>query len=250
MGTDDPQCDIGPKPWGDGVVDDADLEVLLDYWGKDLNAIEPVAHWKLDESEGTTAYDSAGINDANLVGDPVWQPTGGWVDGALELDGVDDGAEAGFLFDPRYTAFSVFAWVKGGGLDQVVISQAKGEFGIGVNWLMADPITGNLMTEFQCLDENWSPHNDLLSSIQITDGQWHHVGLVWDSLGTRILYVDGVDVAKNTVRAGILLWLNGGINIGFQASILHRPGYWSGLIDDVRIYDVALTAEEIEALTR
>ncbi len=41
---------------------------------------------------------------------------------------------------------------------------------------------------------------------------------------------------------------DGGINIGFQASILHRPGYFSGLIDDVRIYDRALTAEEIAAI--
>ena len=43
---------------------------------------------------------------------------------------------------------------------------------------------------------------------------------------------------------------DGGINIGFQASILHRPGYWSGLIDDVRIYDVALSAEEIAVLAQ
>ncbi|MFC1793959.1 hypothetical protein ACFL3Q_10290, partial [Planctomycetota bacterium] len=109
-GTDDPQCDIGPMPWGDGMVDEADLEALMKYWGQDVTGM--VAHWKLDEEEGTTAYDSAGANDANLVGDPIWQPGGGWVDGALELDGVDDGAEAGFLFDPKDSPFSAFAWIK------------------------------------------------------------------------------------------------------------------------------------------
>jgi len=36
-GTDDPQCDIGPMPWGDGVVDAADLEVLMDQWGEEVN---------------------------------------------------------------------------------------------------------------------------------------------------------------------------------------------------------------------
>jgi hypothetical protein len=250
-GTDDPKCDIAPMAWGDGIVDEADLEVLLDYWGEDFNAPpEPIAHWKLDESEGTIAYDSAGNNEANLVGDPTWQPTGGWTDGALELDGVDDGAETGFLFDPRYTAFSAFAWIKGGGLDQVIISQAKGEFGRGVNWLRADPITGNLMTEFKYQGVNLVDGPDLVSSTQITDGQWHHVGLVWDLLGTRTLYVDGIEVAKDTVRSGFVNWQDGGINIGFQASILHRPGYWSGLIDDVRIYDKALTAEEIASLAQ
>lgn len=33
-GTDEPLCDIGPMPWGDGVVDEADLEVLMNHWGE------------------------------------------------------------------------------------------------------------------------------------------------------------------------------------------------------------------------
>jgi hypothetical protein len=246
-GTDDPKCDIGPMPWGDGVVDAADVDALMKYWGQDVTGL--VAHWKLDESEGTVAYDSAGTNNANLIGEPVWQSAGGWVDGALELDGIDDGAEASFVLNPAESPFSAFAWVKGGGLDQVIISQAKGEFGRGVNWLRADPSTGNLMTELKCFNENMVPGTDLLSSTQITDGQWHHVGLVWDLFGTRILYVDGIEVAKNTMQEGSFgFGEDGGIHIGFQASILHRPGYWSGLIDDVRIYNRALSGEEITAI--
>jgi hypothetical protein len=246
-GSDYSKCDIGPMPWGDGVVDAADLEALMKYWGQDVTGL--IARWKLDESEGTVAYDSAGNNDANLVGDPVWQPTGGWVDGALELDGINDGAEAGFVLDPKEDPFSVFAWIKGGGLDQVVISQAKGEFGRGVNWLRADPTTGYLMTELKHYGVNVTPGPDLVSVTKITDGQWHHVGLVWDLFGTRILYVDGIEVAKDTVQEGTLYYYeDGGINIGFQASI-YRPDYWSGLIDDVRIYNVALSAEEITTLS-
>jgi hypothetical protein len=248
-GTDDPKCDIGPMPWGDGVVDAADLEALMKYWGQDVTGL--VAHWKLDESEGTVAYDSAGTNNANLVGDPVWQPDGGWLDGALELDGVDEGAEASFVLNPAESPLSAFAWVKAGGLDQVIISQAKGELGRGVNWLIADPTTGNLMTGLKCFHKNMVPGTDLLSSTQITDSQWHHVGLVWDLFGTRILYVDGIEVAKDTMQEGTFgFGEDGGIHIGFQASILHRPGYWSGLIDDVRIYDKALTAEEIASLAQ
>lgn len=252
-GTDDPKFDIGPMPWGDGVVDAADLEALMKYWGKDVNApSEPLAHWKLDESEGIIAYDSAGDNDATLVGEPIWQPTGGWLDGSLELDGVDDGAQASFVLNPSESPFSAFAWVKGGGPDQVIISQAMGDIGRGVNWLLTDSAEGNLMSEFNCLDEDYSPGIALLSSIEISDGLWHHVGLVWDLFnGTRILYVDGIEVAKDMMHeGGLLMWEDGGINIGFQASILHRPGYWSGLIDDVRIYDRALSAEEIAALAQ
>ena len=49
-----------------------------------------LAHWALDEAEGIIAYDSAGVCDAHLLGDPVWQPDGGQVDGAMMLDGVND----------------------------------------------------------------------------------------------------------------------------------------------------------------
>ena len=243
IGTDDSQCDIGPMPWGDGVVDTADVEAFMKYWGQDMTGI--VAHWKLDEVEGIVAYDSAGANDAILVGDPVWQLADGMVDGALELDGIDDGAKAGFVLDPHDSPCSAFAWIKGGGPGQVIISQAKGDIGRGVNWLLTDSV-GNLISEFKPV---YPPEADvnLVSWTKINDGQWHHVGFVWDFLGTRILYVDGIEVARDTIKD----WIdtqNGGINIGFRASILHRPEFWSGLIDDVRIYDVALTPEVIEAL--
>jgi len=43
---------------------------------------------------------------------------------------------------------------------------------------------------------------------------------------------------------------NGGLHIGFQASDQHLRGYWSGLIDDVRIYNQAIKPEEIEKLAQ
>ena len=50
-----------------------------------------VSYWKLDESSGTTAYDSVDTNDGTLVNGPVW--TTGAVDGALSFDGVNDYVE-------------------------------------------------------------------------------------------------------------------------------------------------------------
>ncbi|MHC4440860.1 MAG: LamG domain-containing protein, partial [Planctomycetota bacterium] len=138
----------------------------------------------------------------------------------------------------------------GGGPDQVIVSQAKGNFGRGKNWLLIDSM-GNLKSEFIWLTIGaWDSGPDLFSSAPINDGQWHHVGFVWDSYKvSRILYVDGIEVAKDMMKEDSFVYVeDGGINIGFQASIMHRPGYFSGLIDDVRIYDRALTAEEIAAI--
>ena len=48
---------------------------------------DPVAHWKFDEGNGTTAYDSAGSNDGTVTG-ATW--TTGQIGGALDFDGVND----------------------------------------------------------------------------------------------------------------------------------------------------------------
>lgn len=82
---DDPAVDIGPTPFGDGIVDAADLEVLMSYWGQEIPNPALVARWKFDETEGDIAHDSTGTYDATLFNGPAWQPTGGQLDGALEL---------------------------------------------------------------------------------------------------------------------------------------------------------------------
>jgi hypothetical protein len=84
----DPRTDIGAAPWGDGIVDAADLEVLMSYWGQQVDDPTLLAHWKLDETEGNVAYDSAGLNDAAVVGSALWRPAGGAVNGAVEFDGA------------------------------------------------------------------------------------------------------------------------------------------------------------------
>ncbi|MBN2592069.1 MAG: PD40 domain-containing protein, partial [Sedimentisphaerales bacterium] len=89
-GTDEPLCDIGPFAWGDGTVDLQDLVVLADYLGKEFVDPTLIAYWALDESDGTVAVDSTGGKDGYVLGDATWQPAGGQVDGALQLDGVDD----------------------------------------------------------------------------------------------------------------------------------------------------------------
>jgi len=224
-GTDEPLYDIGPIPWGDGVVDKKDLEVLMSHWGEETALI---AHWALDETEGILAADSAGANDGTLVGGPLWQPAGGTLKGALLLDGGDDYVGTPFLLDPATGPFSVFAWVKGGASGQVIVSQEK-----GADWLMAGS-DGGLKTNLK------SPGRfgkALASQAVITDQDWHRVGLVWDG-ANRILYVDDIEVARDT-QTGLGASADG-LYIG-AGSKLSADSFWSGLIDDVRIYNRAVT---------
>ena len=226
-GEDYPLCDIGPMPWGDGIVDVQDLVILTEY-------IEPldrtlVAHWAFDEIEGMFAADSsAGDNDAFVVGGASWQPGSGQVDGALQLNGVDGCAIAGPVLNPADGPFSVLAWINGGAPGQVVVSQQN-----SANWLTTDA-EGNLMTELKGAGSSTGP---LFSETVITDGQWHRIGLVWDG-SNRTLYVDDVAVADDTQPG--LEGSQMGLYIGTGKAM--EPGtYFSGLIDDVRIYNHAVS---------
>jgi hypothetical protein len=87
-GTEEPLCDVGPMPWGDGVVDVEDLRVLAKYIGEELDDPTLAAHWALDETEGIVAADSAGQTDATVIGNVGWKPIDGKVNGALEFDGT------------------------------------------------------------------------------------------------------------------------------------------------------------------
>jgi L-ascorbate metabolism protein UlaG (beta-lactamase superfamily) len=197
-------------------------EVLSsDDWRKDFSV---AAYWKLDETQGAVADDSAGSFDGTLAGGPLWLPTGGRVGGAIQLDGVDDCIKTPFVLNPAEGTFSLFAWVKGGGPGQAILSQAG-----GANWLMADSTTGALLTQ---LRQSGRSSKDLVSALAVTDGQWHRVGLTWDG-ANRILYVDDVEVARDS--QGALIGSAGGLYIGAGSTL--APGtFWSGLIDDVRLY--------------
>ncbi|MHC4173265.1 MAG: Kelch repeat-containing protein [Planctomycetota bacterium] len=233
-GRDEPSVDIAPPPCGDGIVDVQDLEILMSYWGQEVYDPTLIAHWKLDETEGNIVHDSSFVgNDATVNGEPVWQPTGGAVDGALQFDGIDDYVSTPYVLNPADGAFSVFAWIKGGAPGQTVISQAGGL--VGVNWLLADPLQGNLMTELKGPGRSSAV---LLSQTVVTDGNWHRIGFVWDG-SNRMLYVDDVEVATDTQGSleGSTL---GGLHIG-AGNTLEPGSFLSGLIDDVRIYDRAIT---------
>ncbi|MHC4366398.1 MAG: LamG-like jellyroll fold domain-containing protein [Planctomycetota bacterium] len=226
-----PEFDIVPPPNGDGIVDHRDLAALIEYWLVDFRLI---ARWKLDETEGATARDSIGGFDGALSGDPNWAPAGGVFSGALSFDGIDDYVQTSFVLDPQAGEFSVYAWIKGGAPGQVIISQKTGTL-IGRSWFSADPSDGNLATDLRQSGRSGMP---IVSQTVITDGQWHEIGFAWD--GTyRYLYVDGRQVAADESPLTRLETGDAGLLFG-AGSTLAKGTFFSGLIDDIRIYNAAV----------
>jgi len=225
-------CDIGPTPLGDGIVDVEDLKVLSENLFEDINDPTLVAHWSLDETEGDIAYNSAADCDGTLIGNPVWHSDGGMLAGALQFDGIDDYVSTDPVLNPADGKFSAIVWVKGGAPGQAVLSQAD-----GVSWLCLDSTEGCLMTELT--NSGRSTVGPMLSQAIITDDNWHRIGFVWDG-SCRHLYVDGVEVAKDAAPLSALEGSDGGLYIGCGKNM--QPGtFFSGLIDDVRIYNRAVS---------
>ena len=221
-------CDIGPTPLGDGIVDIRDLLVLVENIEPEEREPGLIAHWKLDETEGDIAFDSVSGEDAFAIGDPLWQPIGGIVAGALQLDGIDDYIITNPIMNPADGVFSVVAWIQGGIPGQVLISQED-----GADWLMTDA-EGNLMTELKGAGRSGQP---LQSQTLITDGNWHRIGLVWDG-SYRTLYVDDFLVAEDTQNG--LDSSDTSLYIGCGKAMAPDT-YWLGLIDDIRIYNRAIS---------
>jgi gluconolactonase len=221
---DDPNVDLGPLALGDHSVDLRDLARLADYWLAEVLPVGLKASWKLDEPNGATAWDSVGTFDATVMGTAHWQPDGGRVDGALQFDGIGNYVKAPYVLNPSAGAFSAFAWVRSETPGRVILSQNGGS-----NWLSVDA-AGHVGTELTKAGRSGT--SPLWSQVVVTDGQWHHVGLSWNG-SIRVLYVDDVEVTRDAAT-GTASSSTGGLYIGAGTPL---GNFWSGLIDDVRLYD-------------
>lgn len=226
-----PAFDIAPAPDGDALVDYADLRGLGTYW---MQYPSLVAHWLFDETEGDIAADRTGQFDGTLSGTPVWQPGAGVAGGALEFDGIDDYLRTGAVLRPDDGPFTVFAWVQGGGPGQTILSQANDTDG-AIAWLGMEAATGALLTEVRDTGRFTKP---LVSEANISDGAWHQLRLVWDGK-RRYIYVDDEPAVADTRDLGTLKSSNHDFFLGVGED-LAAGTFFAGLIDEVRIYNVAL----------
>jgi hypothetical protein len=194
-------------------------------------------YWKLDEVVGTSASDSSGGgNDGTLVNGALW--AAGKIDGGLDFDGVDDYVDIAndSAFDLS-AAVTVAAWIKVDTftkLWQSIVTKGDG------TWrLMRNDATNNLKFSGTGLSPNGAT-----GSVNVNDGLWHHAVGVYD--GSKMyLYIDGNEDASVAVT-GTLATNDFNVFIGENAQTVNR--HFDGMIDDVRIYNRALSAAEIKAM--
>lgn len=79
----------------------------------------------------------------------------------------------------------------------------------------------------------------------LNDGNWHHVVVTYDGVETVTIYIDGVK--DNSKNSGIINTGNAG-KTNVEIGSYRENFYYKGEMDNVRIYDVSLTEEEIKEL--
>jgi hypothetical protein len=206
----------------------------------DLQALTPLAWWKLDERAGEIAADSVGGNDGVIVGDPVWRPSEGWSGGALDFDGRRDyimvDRPKGFDFAPK--SFSVCAWVyprETRGQWHTILEYDRdgvnrNRFGL---WL---DVEGRF--HFRVGQNTWHSQQSLAPN------QWCHVAGTYDAeTRTMSLYVDGVLDGTAICQKGFAAPYRSTLIIGARGSA--DDEFFNGLIDDVRVFNVTVAAEEV-----
>jgi len=208
-----------------------------------------VAYWKLDETSAGAVVDSSGYEKHGVNTGATINQTGKFNKSydfvSTDSDKVTITGYKGVTgTNPR----TISAWIKS---TSAVVNQ-----GI-VHWGIA---SGGQKSGFRTQDSSGTANTIryevnggyVVGSTDVLDDQWHHVAMTWANDGTpnvldTKLYVDGVLEAQSDFVSRVINTASGNdVLIGTNA----QSQYFDGNIDDVRIYNRALTAAEILELGR
>ena len=208
---------------------------------------EIIGWWELNYASGGTATDSTVYAHNGTLNGPAWlnDAEQGWcLDfNSSRNDYVSIGDES--FFDQTGN-ITVMAWINAGYLDWSNFSTviAKGRDGQGA-WALQKASRANAMSFF--VDVTGMPWDGIKTNLAVFDSDWHHIAGVYDGSNAYI-YVDGGLDSNSVACSGSIVTNNWPVYIGQNPVTWAEPTNargWIGLIDDVRVYNYALTQSEI-----
>lgn len=193
-----------------------------------------VAEYHFDENSGSIAYDSSSNENHGIIHGAQW--TEGISESALEFDGVDDYVDCGNDSSLDNNVFTISAWIKTSSSDH----DSEGLFekvDLKGYMIYSETWSGNVI--FKTKDEYTGEEDSLRSTEVINDGGWHHIAVVRNGFSKKIIYVDGQEDVSATDTVG---------TVTSNAKFYISPSVdytFDGELDEIRIYSIALTDEEI-----
>lgn len=207
-------------------------------------------YWAFDEGSGSVAKDSSGNNNNGVIDTTTWTSNGKHGKALVFATGnVSISNPSRFAFPSATSEKTVAAWIKTSATDASIFSMRDGGgnpvFDLQIGFDGVDNgVTGK--PSFIVRDDAGNGLAHIHSSTAINDNQWHHVVAVRDSSKNLYIYVDGAQVANGSDTMGTTLTPTG-VYIGDEPLNTIIPNM-VGSIDDVRVYNRALTAANVHAL--
>ena len=201
-----------------------------------------VGYWKLDETSGTTAADSSGLaNNGKLVGAPA--PAAGIVNGALQFNG--SGNRVVVPDQPSLdisNQITISAWINPQkAATQYLVKKGRTDSVNGFELSLGS--NGKVFVRFNQKTMGNKLRLDSKTSYPTNGNTWMFVAATYDG-STIKLYINGV--LESTLQATFKIGVNS-LPLAIGAQDDGKSGT-KGRIDDVRVYNRALSANEIAAL--
>lgn len=205
-----------------------------------VEADNPVAYWRLDDGIGTTADDAVGSVNGSLAGDATW--VNGWVNKAVQFDGTGDYIVLGTsstlkpttaitieaLINPSVSSSTDQAIVGGGAFATYMLSFKNNKI-----WFWIGN-TARTAWNFQ------------IGSSVLSINTWSQVVATFDSTtGIAKIYINGLEDATVTKSAEAIGYSStASVSIGRYVASTYE---FNGIIDEVAIYDRAISSNEVLA---
>lgn len=215
-----------------------------------------VSYWSMRNS-GTTVYDEWGTNTGTAVNGPVFAYTNGVVGQGARFDGTNTiiriARNSGL--EPTNISVSVWAWAEtfSDGQKPIVIKTWKNNtlthyYSFGISF---DRAYNNKLEVFiGRIGSTYSVHVQDTASL-FDDGNCHHIVAMLDDTNDKVyLYIDGVKDLDAAETYSIAYGVDSTSDWYIGGDQANEAGAFSGSIDEVRIYNRALTAVEIQQLYR
>jgi len=210
-----------------------------------LFQVGAVARWLFDERFGSITYDSSGSGRHGALSGAT--RGNGYHNWALQFDGIDDRVEVG-TWSVAGDELTLCAWIKPlspySDNDARVISKATGITEQEHTWMLSLTTSGgDIRLRFR-LKTGSSTTTLIAPAGNISLDEWQHAAATYDGAIMR-LFLNGIEVGA-TAKSGDLAENSAALWVG--ANPPAAPAAFRGWIDDVRVYNVALTGEEINGV--